>query len=98
MNFETTYERDDRDTDRDNDYRCFHCGEMTGGSVCNDCTRLREKHTSDVESGLIAATAIAQEALDARWDDDTTNVRRKLAADLRKEMATAFFIATGERL
>lgn len=102
MNYaETSYERDDARTDRDEDdsgYRCPHCGEMNGGSVCNKCRDLREKEHSDIEDQFLSCITIGREAHDARWDKDTTNVRKKLAADLRKEIAAGFFIATGERL
>jgi hypothetical protein len=97
---ETSYERDDARTDRDEDadYRCPHCGELNGGHVCTECARMREKEHGDIEEALTAALAIAHEAHDARWDDDTTNVRKRLAKDLRTEMASAFFLSTGERL
>lgn len=101
MNYaEISYERDDAGTDRedDSDYRCPHCGEMNGGVVCNDCKHLREKEHSDIEDQFLSCINIGREAHDARWDGDTTQTRKKLAADLRKEMAAGFFIATGERL
>ena len=101
MNYaEISYERDDAGTDRedDSDYRCPHCGEMNGGVVCNDCKNLREKEWNGLEDSTLAMLQIAREALDARWDDDATPTRKKLAQDLRKEFEAMFRIATGERL
>lgn len=95
---ETSYERDDARTDRDEDdsgYRCPHCGEMNGGGVCNDCKHLREKEWNGLEDSTIAILQIAREAHDARWDDDTTQTRKKLAQALRKEFEAMFRTATG---
>ena len=94
---EETYERAG-EPDRDSDYQCMACGEWCGSTFCGECEALRQKEHENIEESLRAAIQWAHEAHDARWDVDTTQTRRRLADSLRKEMAVAYRLATGDVL
>lgn len=97
MSDETTYERA-VEPERESDYTCSGCGDYCGETWCGECRALRTREWEGLEDSTLAMLEIAREAHDARWDDDTTQTRRKLRDDLRKEFAALYRTATGEVL
>lgn len=97
MSYENTYERA-HEPERESDYQCPHCGDVTGGSVCGDCASLRTREWEGLEDSTLAILAIARESHAARWDNDTTQTRKKRRDELRKEFAALYRVATGEAL